>query len=143
MRFHGLFKEHIGALFGKPQLVNGTRRAVGAMTKANRKGQKFGADGLGSNSVICVHTADLLNRPVGYIDWVLVRFDGPFALRPLLGGWGAPVRAVPTWCRCVTGPRTVREFAAGDWRFRLSLRLSFWLAFPSSALPDGVAWGRG
>jgi hypothetical protein len=24
MRFHGLFEEHIGTLFGRPQVVNGT-----------------------------------------------------------------------------------------------------------------------
>jgi hypothetical protein len=107
MRFHGLFEEHIGTLFGKPQLVNGTRRTAGAMTtKANRKGQKFDAGGLGSDSVICAQTADLLNRPVGYTDWVLVRFDGSFALRPLLDGerrYDLParlVRAVPTPAHC-------------------------------------------
>jgi hypothetical protein len=86
MRFHGLFEEHIGTLFGMPQLVNGTHRAVGAMTKVNRKGQKFDAGGLGSDSVICAQTADLLNRPVGYTDWFSVRFDGSFALRPVLDG---------------------------------------------------------
>jgi hypothetical protein len=37
MRFHGLFEEHIGTLFGKPQIANpGTRRAAGAMTFARR-----------------------------------------------------------------------------------------------------------
>jgi hypothetical protein len=68
MRYRGLFEEHVGTLFGKPQVVNGTRRTAGAITKASRKGQKFGAGGLGSDSVICAQTADLLNRPVGYTD---------------------------------------------------------------------------
>jgi hypothetical protein len=28
MRFHGLFEEHIGTLFGRPQVVNGTRHTA-------------------------------------------------------------------------------------------------------------------
>jgi hypothetical protein len=118
MRFHGLFVEHIGTLFGRPQVVNGTRRTVGAITKVNRKGQKFDADGLGSDSVICAQTADLLNRPVGYTDWVSLRVDGSFVLRPPLDGERR--YDLPSPGAGGTDARTVREFTTGDWRFRLS-----------------------
>jgi hypothetical protein len=60
----------------------------------------------------------LLNRPVGYTDWVSVRIDGSFVLRPLLDGERR--YDLPTAGAGGTGPRTVREFAAGDWRFRFS-----------------------
>ena len=49
MRANGLFEPHIGTLFGKSQVAGVTRRTVGAITKVNRKGQKFDADGLGSD----------------------------------------------------------------------------------------------
>jgi hypothetical protein len=44
MRANGLFEPHIGTLFGKSQVVGVTRRTVGAITKVNRKGQRFDAD---------------------------------------------------------------------------------------------------
>ena len=86
---------------------------IPVLLKASRKGQKFGADGLGTDSVICAQTADLLSRPVGYTDWVSVRIGGSFVLRPLLDGerrYDLPAPGAGG-----TGPRTVREFAAGGW----------------------------
>jgi hypothetical protein len=61
---------------------------------------------------------------------------------------GEPVTTSPRLVRAVrTGPRTVREFAAGDWRFRLSP--AFLLArisqlrgvqpYQMITMPDGVA----
>jgi hypothetical protein len=85
------------AKVNKNQVVGVTRRAVGAITKVNRKGQKFDADGLGSDAVMCAQTADIINRPVGYTAWASLRdqppawlpdcerlVDGPFVLRPPL-----------------------------------------------------------
>jgi hypothetical protein len=41
MRYHGTFEEHIGTLFGRPQIANGgTRRTAGAITKAQGQPQR-------------------------------------------------------------------------------------------------------
>ena len=107
---HGLAQPHIGTLFGKPRIVSGTRRTVGAITKVNRKGQKFDADGYGSDSVVCVQTCDIINRPAGGAAWLGVRRVGPGERHfppPLPGAMGRD-------------PELLRQFAAGDWRYRLS-----------------------
>ena len=107
---HGLAQPHVGTLFGKPAIVSGTRRTVGAITKVNRKGQKFDADGYGSDSVVCAQTRDIINRPVGGAGWMFGRTVRPGERHfpsPLPGGGGSD-------------PRLVQEFVAGDWRYRLS-----------------------
>jgi hypothetical protein len=63
----------------------------------------------------------LLNRPAGYAytDWVALRIDGSFVLRPLLHGerrCDLPAPGVGGR----TDARTLCEFTSGDWRFRLS-----------------------
>ena len=130
MRASGLFEPHIGTLFGKSQVVGVTRRTVGAITKVNRKGQKFDADGLGSDAVMCAQTSDIINRPVGYTAWASLRdqppawlpdrerHGGPFVLRPPLAGERRYPLPVPG--AGGSDPRTRREFLAGDWLFRLS-----------------------
>jgi hypothetical protein len=62
--------------------------------------------------------ADLLNRPVGYTDWVSLRVDGSFVLRPPLDGERR--YDLPSPGAGGSDARTVLEFTTGDWHFRLS-----------------------
>jgi hypothetical protein len=96
---------HLGIAFGEQVLTARGLRTIGAMTKASRRGQKFGADGRGSDVVIVARSENglvpgrivdailqLRGVPLGAVEWPvhLSKTTGPL----LLGADAMSTRAV-------------------------------------------------